>query len=144
MKRFLFILLLVCISCKQPTELPKQGIEDIIEETPMLKVSKSSAMPDQLYEMTVLHSSYVINGEKKQLYWARLYCEVKDFGGFGHPDDKIYDKFFYRWENDSLVKFRIFNSTNNNSVSFTYSCIGRESWFRTDSINGVPIDSIPH
>ena len=145
MKRLLFILLLGCLASNQTTEVPKQGIKDIIEETPMLKVSNSSLKPDHLYDMNVLRSSLVRNGEKLQTYFVTAYFSKNSNASFGSCCDDFYDKVQYTWANDTMLKFKIFNSKNNLSSSYTLISYSNGNLsLQTDSINGVPIDSIPH
>lgn len=144
MKQLFFMLLFACFACNQPTEVPKQGIKDILEETPVLKVSNSTLKPDHLYDMNVLRSSLVRNGEKLQTYFVTAYFSKNSNASFGSCCDDFYDKVQYTWANDTVLKFKIFNSKNNLSSSYTLICYsnGRLS-MQTDSINGVPIDSIP-
>lgn len=144
MKQLLFILLLGCLACNQSTEVPKQGIKDIIEETPVLKVSNSSLIPDHLYDMTVVHSSLVKDGEKLQAYFVKAYFPNNNDAVFGSCSLEFYDKVQYSWANDTVLKFKLFNLSNSISMSHTLISYSNGNLrLKTDSINGVPIDSIP-
>lgn len=134
--------MLTCFACNQPMEYPKQGTKNVIRLSPWNRLVETPLGLDRLYGMNIYCTSQTAKGESR-VYFVKIYCEYNDFGGFTYLDDNIYDKVFYRWENDSLLKFRLFNSGNNRSKSFTYSCFKGNRSMGIDSINGVPIDSKP-
>lgn len=119
MKRLLLILIFAFFACNQSKEYPKQGTKDIIEETPMLKVSNSSVKPDHLYEMNVVHFSIVRKGEKEQVYILSAYFPNNKVASCGKGSMEFYDKVQYTWANDTVLKFKLFNSSNNLSESCT-------------------------
>ena len=141
MKRLTFIMLLACFAFNQPQKDLKKGTKDIIEETPMLKLFKSSGKLNNLYDMNVLHSSLVRNGNKVQVYFVNaFFCNNSD-AGFGVASDDFYDKVQYTWANDSVLKFKLFNSKNNHSISSTLTSYRNGNLFlKSDLIDDIPIN----
>jgi hypothetical protein len=141
MKRLTFILLLACFAFNQPQKDLKKGTKDIIEETPMLKLFKSSGKLNHLYDVVVLHSSLVRNGNKLQVYFVNAFSCNNSNAGFGLAGDILFDKVQYTWANDSVLKFRLFNSKNNHSVSSTLTSYRNgNALLQTDLIDDIPVD----
>lgn len=145
MKRVLFFLMLGCLACNQPTEVPKHGIKDILDATPLLKVSNSSVKPDHLYEILVFHGSVIRKGKKEQVYALSAYFPNNKDAGCGIGSLEFYDKVQYKWTNDTVLEFKLFNSSNSFSESCTLISYSNGTIsVQKDSINGIPIDSISH
>jgi hypothetical protein len=144
MKKLLFILLFTCFACNQPKEYPKLGTKNILKLTSLNKIIKTPVGIKQKYGINIYSTHFEYKNEMTYSYDVRVYCENADFGGFIYGDVILYDKVYYCWENDSLLKFRLFNSINNRSKSFTYSCFKENHTMGIDSINGVPINSVKY
>lgn len=144
MKQLFFMLLLGCFPCNQSTKAPKQGIKNIIEETPMIRLFPSSEKINHLYDMCVVHSSFVKNGEKRQLYLLKAYSGNNSDVRFGVINNEIYNKVKYIWVNDSVLKFKLFNTNNKLSTTTTLETFSDKYMsFHYDSISDVQWDSIP-
>lgn len=144
MKQLLLIIVFAFFSCNQSKEYPKQGTKDILRASPISRIMHTPPGLDKLYGLNIYYASSQTTKGESRMYFVKVYCNYNGWEGIGINDDSIYDKVYYRWENDSLVQFCLFNSTSYNSLSYTYSCFKNNQFGRQELYNKLPIDTIQH
>jgi hypothetical protein len=122
MKKLIIILGIIVCACNSNTKQKDRDGEkiiDIVDEHEYIK-TKFEFHKDK--EVRIFGSSYRMPESEFPNYALYIYRKGKGQAGkfifWGHHK---YDKAAYKWANDSILNFRLFNSSNNLSDSYTYT-----------------------
>jgi len=114
----LIILLGACISNTKQKESETEKVIDILDEQDYLK-KKLEFHKEK--EVRIYGSKYRMPGSESPNYALYIYRKgVGQTGRFIFWGHYKYDKAAYIWANDSTLNFRLFDSSNGLSDSYTY------------------------
>jgi len=120
--KLIFILTILICACSSNTTQKDSDAEKIInllDEHDYLK-KKLEFHKDK--EVRIYGSTYRMPGSESPNYALYIYRKgVGQTGRFIFWGHYKYDKAAYKWTNDSTLNFRLFNSSNSLSDSYTYT-----------------------
>ena len=132
----LIVLLSGCNNKKDAIELNKEVIIDITDKDKYLE-NLLEHRPDR--QVKIYETKSPLTGSDKLAYYVKVNSKKIDRLVFmGFESEFKYTKAAYKWVNDSIVNFRVFNTTNRLSAHFTYLIEGTDVVMHKDSMNNVP------
>ncbi len=139
MKRLIIILLSLAFSaCNQTKYNNESGSGDIIKITDVKNVARQIIKKKHNKDVVIYDVSDKMKIWSEHAYALNVYRNNENqTTKFIYLSEHSFEKMSYRWISDTTLFYKLFNSTNKLSYSFTYNA-GKLCFNRIDSINNVP------